>query len=46
LGAVAGAIVSDNVKAYALKKGLYVIEQTGETIKIETLGNTFTPAKF
>ncbi|MDR1949225.1 MAG: hypothetical protein LBQ38_07525, partial [Spirochaetaceae bacterium] len=35
LGAVAGAIVADNVKNYALKKGLYVIQQSGDTVTIE-----------
>ncbi|MDR3122165.1 MAG: hypothetical protein LBU16_00080 [Treponema sp.] len=36
LGAVAGAIVAENVKEYALKKGLYVIRQSGDTVTIET----------
>ncbi|MDR1950077.1 MAG: hypothetical protein LBQ38_11860 [Spirochaetaceae bacterium] len=35
LGAVAGAIVADNVKTYALKKGLYVIRQSGDMVTIE-----------
>jgi hypothetical protein len=35
LGAVAGAIVADNVKEYALKKGFYVIRQSGDTVTIE-----------
>jgi hypothetical protein len=35
LGAVAGAIVADNVKEYALKKSLYVIRQSGDTVTIE-----------
>jgi hypothetical protein len=35
LGAVAGAVVADNVKAYALKKGFYVIRQSGDTVTIE-----------
>jgi hypothetical protein len=35
LGAVAGAIVADNVKTYALKQGLYVIRQSGDTVTIE-----------
>jgi hypothetical protein len=35
LGAVAGAIVADNVKVYALKKGFYVIRQSGDTVTIE-----------
>jgi hypothetical protein len=35
LGAVAGAIVNIAVKKYALKQGFYVIEQSGDTVKIE-----------
>jgi hypothetical protein len=35
LGAVAGAIVAENVKNYALKKGFYVIRQSGDTVTIE-----------
>jgi hypothetical protein len=42
LGAVAGAIVGVNVRTYALKKGFYVIEQTGDTVKIEA-PEGFTP---
>jgi hypothetical protein len=34
LGAIAGAIMPDSVRNYALKTGLYVIEQTGDTVKI------------
>jgi hypothetical protein len=34
LGAVAGVVVSANVKEYALGKGLYVIEPSGETFNI------------
>jgi hypothetical protein len=33
-GALAGAIVTKEVKEYALKTGFYVIEQTGDTVKI------------
>jgi hypothetical protein len=35
LGAIAGAIMPDSVRNYALKAGLYVIEQTGDTVKID-----------
>ncbi|MDR0586813.1 MAG: hypothetical protein LBG26_06200 [Treponema sp.] len=35
LGAVAGAIVNASVKKYALRRGVYVIEQSGDTVKIE-----------
>jgi hypothetical protein len=34
LGAVAGAIASDKVKAFAAKSGLFVLEQSGDTIRI------------
>jgi hypothetical protein len=34
-GAVAGAIVSPGVRQYALNAGLYVIVQTGDTVKID-----------
>jgi hypothetical protein len=33
-GAVAGAIINDGVKPYALGRGLYVIEQTGDSVRI------------
>jgi hypothetical protein len=46
IGAVAGAVIPDNVKAYALKQGLYVIEQTGDTIRIETQDNKFKPKQW
>jgi hypothetical protein len=35
LGAIAGAIMPDSLRNYALKAGLYVIEQTGDTVKID-----------
>jgi hypothetical protein len=34
-GALAGAVMSSNVKTAALKAGLYVITQTGDTVKID-----------
>ena len=46
IGAAAGAVIPDNVKAYALKQGIYVIEQTGDTIRIETQDNKFKPQKW
>jgi hypothetical protein len=36
LGAVAGAVVDQEVLAYALKNGFYVIIPSGETVDIET----------
>jgi hypothetical protein len=35
LGAVAGAIVPPELRNYVLKKGFYLIEQSGDTVKIE-----------
>jgi hypothetical protein len=34
LGAVAGVIMTDNVKEYALKQGFFVIKLSGETFNI------------
>ncbi|MDR2210041.1 MAG: hypothetical protein LBO65_01040 [Spirochaetaceae bacterium] len=34
LGAVAGAIAADEVKALAIKNGFFVLEQSGDTVKI------------
>jgi hypothetical protein len=45
LGAVAGAIVAENVKEYALKKGFYVIRQSGDTVTIENPGS-FKPREW
>jgi hypothetical protein len=36
LGAVAGAIMPEEVRRYAFKAGFYVIEQTGDTVCIST----------
>jgi hypothetical protein len=42
LGAAAGAVVNAEVRDYALGKGLYVIEQSGDTVKIDA-PDGFTP---
>jgi hypothetical protein len=34
IGAVAGAVMSEGVKPYALKNGFYVLEQSGDTVTI------------
>jgi hypothetical protein len=34
LGAVAGGIISAQVRGYALKTGFYVLEQSGDTVKL------------
>jgi hypothetical protein len=36
MGAVAGAVIPEGAKPFALKHGFYVIEQTGDTVKIDT----------
>jgi hypothetical protein len=41
-GALAGAIMPDNVKKSALNEGLYVLTQTGDTVKID-VPEGFTP---
>jgi hypothetical protein len=35
IGAIAGAIMNEQVKRYAVKIGFYVIEQSGDTVKID-----------
>jgi hypothetical protein len=39
LGAVAGVVITDNVKAYSLKQGFFVIEPSGETFNITPPSN-------
>ncbi|MDR0474327.1 MAG: hypothetical protein LBH43_11730 [Treponema sp.] len=34
LGAVAGVVITDNVKSYSLKQGFFVIEPSGQTFNI------------
>jgi hypothetical protein len=41
-GAIAGAIMGKAVRDYAIGKGLYVIEQTGDTVRIN-IPKGFTP---
>jgi len=41
-GAVAGAIMIDNIRSVILQNGFYLIEQTGDTMKI-TMPEGFTP---
>ena len=41
LGAVAGGIINDNVLKYALKQGLYVITQSGDSIVIAEMPQGF-----
>jgi hypothetical protein len=35
IGAIAGAIMNEQVKRCAIKSGFYVIEQSGDTVKID-----------
>jgi hypothetical protein len=42
IGCVAGAVVDETVKKYAHKKGLYVLEQSGDTLKLD-VPDGFTP---
>jgi len=44
-GAIAGAILSNEVRNYILSNGFYVIEQTGDTVKI-TIPEGFTPREW
>jgi hypothetical protein len=41
VGAVAGAIVPDNVRQYAQKKGLYVVVQSGDSIEVASMPKGF-----
>jgi hypothetical protein len=43
IGAIAGGIVSNNVKNYALKNGFYVIEQSGDTVNITATPESWKP---
>ncbi|MDR0448513.1 MAG: hypothetical protein LBH07_07575 [Treponema sp.] len=44
-GAIAGAIMINTVRDYTHKAGYYVIEQTGDTVKI-TIPEGFTPREW
>ncbi|GHV86701.1 hypothetical protein AGMMS50230_23090 [Spirochaetia bacterium] len=43
LGAIAGVVMTKNVKDYALQNGFYVIEPTGETFSITVPEGDYTP---
>jgi hypothetical protein len=45
LGAVAGAIISEGAKPFAIKNGFYVVQQTGDTVKID-VPEGFVPKKW
>jgi hypothetical protein len=44
-GAIAGAIMTKNVREYVVKKGMYVIEQTGDTVFIN-IPDGFKPCEW
>jgi hypothetical protein len=46
LGAVAGVIISESVKTYALKNGFYVIEPSGETFVITEPKDIYRPREW
>jgi hypothetical protein len=46
VGAVAGTIVPDNVRAYAHKKGLYMMVPSGKAVAVADMPDGFTPAKW
>ena len=43
LGAMAGVVFSESEKIYALKKGFYVIEPSGETFTITEPQGSYHP---
>jgi hypothetical protein len=45
LGAVAGAIASEDAKAFAVKNGFFVLEQSGDTVKI-SVPKDFAPREW
>ncbi|MDR2608145.1 MAG: hypothetical protein LBC57_07110 [Treponema sp.] len=46
LGAVAGVVFGESEKTYALKKGFYVIEPSGETFKITEPKDKYHPREW
>jgi hypothetical protein len=44
-GAIAGAILSDSLQDYILKQGFYLIEQTGDTVRIN-IPEGFSPREW
>jgi hypothetical protein len=43
IGAIAGGIVDESVKNYALKSGFYVLEQSGDTVNIAAVPDSWEP---
>jgi hypothetical protein len=46
LGAVAGSVMSESVRAYALKNGFYVIEPSGESFNIIVPQGEYSPREW
>jgi len=46
VGAIAGAIVPENVLHYAQKKGLYVLVQSGDSVVVAETPKGFSPRKW
>ncbi|MDR0707216.1 MAG: hypothetical protein LBF60_04990 [Treponema sp.] len=46
IGAIAGGIVSEEVKSYALKRGFYVLEQSGDTMNIAATPDAWKPKRW
>ena len=44
-GAIAGAVMSQSVRNYVLKNGFYVIEQSGNSVKL-TIPEGFVPREW
>jgi hypothetical protein len=46
LGAIAGGMMSESVKSYAMKKGFYVLEQSGDTMNVAAAPDAWKPRKW
>ncbi|MDR2793571.1 MAG: hypothetical protein LBB61_07890, partial [Treponema sp.] len=46
IGAIAGGIMSESVKNYALRRGFYVLEQSGDTMNIAAVPEAWAPKKW
>jgi hypothetical protein len=46
LGAIAGAVMSESLRVYALKNGFYVIEPSGETFNITVPSGKYRPREW
>ena len=46
VAAVAGGIISENVLKYAQRKGLFVVQQTGDSVAIASAPDGFVPREW